>query len=119
MIYNPFESDLFELRKKHSLLTVRDCTEEETNEIDRCKSEGIALPAGAIKNEQWEDGESKTVYRMATETLDSSYEDRIEYIMLMQTEQLSAIRKMLLFFAVLTCIGLAAGLISMLVMFSA
>ena len=51
--------------------------------------------------------------------LDSTHEERIEYILLKQTEHLSSIRKMLLFFVVLTCISLAAGLIAVLVMQSA
>lgn len=114
-LYNYFENDLEDLRKKYCLFAFRDCTKQETDEIKRFQSEHNNIPDDVMV----EDCNGETVYRRQTEELDSTHEERIEYIMLMQTEHLSAIRKMLLFFVVLACIGLATGLIAVLVMQSA
>lgn len=112
---NSFKSELNELREKYCLFAFRDCTQQEADEIKRFQSEHNNIPDDVMV----EDRNDETVYSRQTEELDSTHEERIEYIMLKQTEHLSVIRKMLLFFVVLTCIGLAAGLIAVLVMQSA
>lgn len=112
---NSFKSELKELREMYCLFAFRDCTKQEADEIKRFQSEHNNIPDDVMV----EDRNGETVYRKQTEELDSTHEERIEYIMLKQTEHLSVIRKMLLFFVVLTCIGLAAGLIAVLVMQSA
>lgn len=110
-----FKSELKELREKYCLFAFRDCTKQEADEIKSFQSEHNNIPDDVMV----EDRNDETVYSRQTEELDSTHEERIEYIMLKQTEHLSVIRKMLLFFVVLTCISLAAGLIAVLVMQSA
>lgn len=112
---NSFKSELKELRKAYSMFAFRDCNEKENEYIKNINSEYGKVPDDVMV----EDRNGETVYRRQTEELDSTHEERIEYILLKQTEHLSSIRKMLLFFVVLTCISLAAGLIAVLVMQSA
>lgn len=112
---NSFKSELKELRKAYSMFAFRDCTEKENEKIKNLKADYGKIP----DNVMVEDRNGETVYRRQTEELDSTHEERVEYIMLKQTEHLLSIRKMLLFFVVLTCIGLAAGLIAVLAMQSA
>ncbi len=102
-----FQRDLTDLRRKYSLLKYRDCTPEETEKYKNM----YEIPDGVKKIDPWEEGNRQTIYRQETEETAADYEERIEYLLLKQTEHLTAIRKMLLFFVVLTCIGLAAGLI--------
>lgn len=109
---NSFKSELKELREKYCLFAFRDCTEEEINKIEKYKKEFNQIPNDVMVVEPLKEGNKETIYRRQTKDLDSTHEERIEYIMLMQTEHMSAIRKMLLFFVILTCIGIAAGLIA-------
>ena len=107
-----FKKDLEKLRGKYALFAFRDCTEEEISKIEKYKNEFNQIPNDVMVVEPLEEGNKETIYRRQTKDLDSTHEERIEYIMLMQTEHMSAIRKMLLFFVILTCIGIAAGLIA-------
>lgn len=112
---NSFKPELNVLRDKYRLFAFRDCTKEETAEIEKYIEDHNRIPDNVMIEERF--GES--VYCCQTDELDYTHEERIEYIMLKQAEHLSAIRKMLLFFVVLTCISLAAGLIAVLAMQSA
>ena len=116
---NSFKSELNELRQKYSMFALRDCTQQEIDDIKKFQEEHSDLPDGVVTDEILNDGNRETVYRRETEILDSTHEDRIEYVLLAQAEHLSAIRKMLSFFVVLTCIGIVAGLILALAALSA
>ena len=107
-----FKKDLEKLRGKYSMFAFRDCTKQEADEIKRFQSEHNNIPDDVMVVEPWEEGNKETIYRRQTKDLDSTHEERVEYILLKQTEHMSAIRKMLLFFVILTCIGIAAGLIA-------
>lgn len=107
-----FKKDLEKLRRKYALFALRDCTQQEIDEINRLKAGYYSIPDDVVIIDPLKEGNKETIYRRQTKDLDSTHEERIEYIMLMQTEHMSAIRKMLLFFVILTCIGIAAGLIA-------
>lgn len=107
-----FKKDLEKLRGKYAMFALRDCTQQEIDEINRLKAGYYSIPDDVVIIDPLEEGNKETIYRRQTKDLDSTHEERIEYIMLMQTEHMSAIRKMLLFFVILTCIGIAAGLIA-------
>ncbi|MGM9563763.1 MAG: hypothetical protein ACI3VQ_06765 [Faecousia sp.] len=94
------------------MFALRDCTQQEIDEINRLKAGYYSIPDDVVIIDPLKEGNKETIYRRQTKDLDSTHEERIEYIMLMQTEHMSAIRKMLLFFVILTCIGIAAGLIA-------
>lgn len=113
-----FKHNLAELRKKYSLFAFRDCTPEEIEEITNYKDEHNNLPDDVIAIYPNEAGNTETIFRRQTDTIDSTYEERAEYLLLKQTEHMSAIRKMLLFFVVLACIGIAAGVLLAFVTFS-
>ncbi len=107
-----FQRELLELREKHSLTTRTECTEEETKELKELKKTASkSIPIDIREKECWENGDYQTTFYHVQNDVDISYDERTEYLLLKQTEHLTAIRKMLLFFVVLTCIGLAAGLI--------
>lgn len=107
-----FKKDLEKLRGKYAMFALRDCTQQEIDEINRLKAGYYSIPDDVVIIDPLEEGNKETIYRRQTKDLDSTHEERIEYIMLMQTEHMSAIRKMLLFFVILTRIGIAAGLIA-------
>lgn len=104
---NSFEHDLADLRRKYSLLKYRDCTPEETEKYKNMPE----IPDDVKKIDPWEEGNRQTIYRRETEEPAADYEERIEYLLLKQTESLNSIRKMLIFFVVLTCISLIGGLL--------
>lgn len=109
---NSFKSELKELREKYCLFALRDCTQQEIDEINRLKAGYYSIPDDVVIIDPLKEGNKETIYLRKTEELDSSFEDRVEYLLLKQAEHMSAIRKMLLFFVILTCIGIAAGLIA-------
>lgn len=109
-----FKKELTVLRSKYSLLKYRDCTPEEAEKYKNMTE----LPDNIKKIDPWEEGNRTTIYRCEIEDADGEYQDRIEFLQLKQTEHLNSIRKMMLFFVVLTCISLAAGILIALNFFS-
>lgn len=107
-----FQRDITDLRRKYSLLKYKDCTAEESEEFEAIyKKDSNLLPEDIEASGSYASGNLEYVFRHVHNNTDISHEERIEYLLLKQTNHLSAIRKMLLFFVVLTCISLVTGLI--------
>ena len=114
-----FKRELTDLRHQYSLLEISDCAPEETEKYEQIfKKDKAALPPEIIAIESYVDGNPKYKFHHCTNRTDITFEDRIEYLQLKQTEHLNSIRKMMLFFVVLTCISLAAGVLIALNLFS-
>ena len=109
-----FRSQLQSLRDKNSLLRHTECSKEESAELLARQKNDEALPDDVISNgaNNW-DGVEPSFTRLS-DNPNISYNERVEYLLLQQTEQLKSIKKYMLFFVILTCISLAFSLISVL-----
>ena len=109
---NSFERDLADLRRKYSLLKYRDCTPKEIEELESLYMKSPdSLPEDIEVSESYKSGKLERVFYHIDNHADNPCDDRIEYLLLKQTESLNSIRKMLIFFVVLTCISLIGGLL--------
>lgn len=108
-----FKKDLTDLRSKYSLLKYRDCTPEENEKYRQIfKTDIDSLPPNIVVKSTYDNNNGlEYIFRHNENRTDITLEERIEYLQLKQTEHLNSIRKMLLFFVVLTCISLAIGVL--------
>lgn len=113
-----FRSQLQTLRDKNLLLQHTECSKEESEELLARQKNNEALPDDVISNGASTWDEIAPVYMRLSDNPNISYNERIEYLLLQQTEQLKSIKKYMLFFVVLTCISLFLSLISIFGMLS-
>ena len=108
-----FKKELWALRYEYSLLDVRDCTAEESEEYDRIlKKDKEGLPPHIMAEITYANNNgNEHIFKHCENRTDITLDERIEYLQLKQTEHLNSIRKMVMFFVILTCISLAAGVI--------
>lgn len=115
-----FKKELTELRDQYALIEVRDCTPEETEEYKEVYEKDVSkLPPEIIVDEIQDDYYKRSYkFRRRINRTDITFEERIEYLQLKQTEHLNSIRNMVLFFVILTCISLVVGVLITLDAFS-
>ncbi len=112
---------LTELREAYGFLRHSPCTEEEENtykeKIQAAKKDIFYMKEEEkrqILPEDVEYVEEKDGLKFVRVTDDTriSFEERLELLSLLQTEHLRKIERYVLFFVVLACIGIAAGIIA-------
>ena len=103
------EEDLILLRSEVLLHQKIDCSKEDNKRYNQMKKDGQPLPEGVYEYHTdggTEAGEFYTVY-----IPEITKEDRLEYILLKQHQQLKTMKNCLVFFATLTIISIVLAFI--------
>jgi len=102
------KKELNSLQYEIELMQKIDCSKEDNKKYRELSKQGLPLPEGvyAYKTETGEDMYQYYTIHIATEL---SKEERIEYIMLKQFQNIKTIKNCVLFFTILTAISLIVG----------
>lgn len=99
--------DYLEKLADYELCSSRECTAEEKAKYDEMFTKGEALPDNVIRNQS----DTGTTYTIVDINDGLTHEQLVEYLLIKENEKLSKIKQMLIFFTVLTVIGLLCGVI--------
>ena len=112
-----FSQTYNDLKEKNFFCRRVECSPVESKEYEDLFIKDQPLPEDICVEDRRAGGEGISFFRYQDDEK-LTREDRLEYLLLHQAESLKSIRKMLCFFTVLTCIGIAASVISVLVALS-
>ena len=107
---NKFYRAYNDLKEKNFFCSRTECTKEESKTYEAMYLKDQVLPKDITVEDLRAGGKGLVFYRI-TDNDEISKEDRMEYLMLQQTESLKTIKRILYFFAVLTALGIAASVI--------
>ncbi len=103
---NNLKDVLKDLRYGVDFLQKIDCSEEDNKKYIKMKKEGLELPEGVFQYED-EQGNPYEQFYTIYET-DLTPEEKTEYLLLRKMSYIKAIKSCVVFFTVLTVIGLVA-----------
>lgn len=104
--------ELNDLQYELQLLQRIDCSKEENKKFKELLKQGQELPNG-IYRYKTENGEELDLFYTIHKPTELNSEDRMEYILLKQFQQMKTIKNCVLFFTVLTVISLVITFLAM------
>ena len=105
--------ELNDLQYELQLLQKIDCSKEENKKFKELLKQGQDLPNGVYRYKT-ETGEELAQFYTIHKPTELSSEERMEYILLKQFQQIKTIKNCVLFFTVLTVISLVITFLAML-----
>ena len=104
------KDEFYTLRKKAGLVVESDCSEEDNRRYAQMEKEGMALPKGVYRYGDFPDEDSE--YYTVCEA-DLTEAQVREYLMLKQCRLLNTIKNCVMFFTILTIIGMVSAFLLM------